>query len=210
LLALVTGLLVWLTRGRSTWLIVLLPALTMIALWHERLGVARERRELLAAALTDPLTGLDNRRSLFARAEYEMIRHLRDRRSFALVMVDLDGFKALNDRFGHDAGDELLCDVADALIRWLRAQDTVARLGGDEFCVLAPETDRDGTPPLAARITQAVGQASAGVEALRASVGIALFPQDGESVERLMHVADQRLFAAKRARRDRARERRAA
>lgn len=100
--------------------------------------------------------------------------------------------------------------MAAGLGRAVRDQDTVARVGGDEFCVLAPETDRAGTPPLATRITQAVGQASAGVEALRASVGIALFPQDGDSVERLMHVADQRLFAAKRARRDRARERRAA
>lgn len=199
-----------LTRGHGLWLTVLMPALAVTAVLLERIGVQRERDELLAAALSDPLTGLDNRRSLLARADYEIVRHLRDRRSFAVVMVDLDGFKALNDRFGHDAGDELLCEVADALIAGLRAQDTVARLGGDEFCVLAPETDRVGTPPLAARITQAVTQASAGVEALRASVGIALFPQDGHSVAQLMHVADQRLFAAKRAGRERARQRRAA
>lgn len=189
---------------------VLMPTLAVAALLHERVGVQRERDVLLAAALSDPLTGLDNRRSLLDKADYEIVRHLRERRSFALVMIDLDGFKALNDRFGHDAGDELLCDVADALISGLRAQDTVARLGGDEFCVLAPQTDRAGTPPLGARITRAIAQASAGVETVRASVGVALFPVDGRSVEELMRVADQRLFAAKRARRPALRDRRAA
>jgi diguanylate cyclase (GGDEF)-like protein len=188
------------THGQALWLVILTPGVAVIAMLHERVRLERERDELLAAALSDPLTGLDNRRSLLSRADYEIVRHLRDRRSFALVMIDLDGFKALNDRFGHDAGDELLCDVADALIAGLRAQDTVARLGGDEFCVLAPQTDRAGTPPLAARITRAVAQASAGVETVRASVGVALFPQDGRSVAELMRAADQRLFAAKRAR----------
>jgi diguanylate cyclase (GGDEF)-like protein len=205
-----TVLLVLLTRGHVVALAVLTPLLAVAALLLERLGVQRERDELLAAALSDPLTGLDNRRSLLARADYEIVRHLRDRRNFALVMIDLDGFKALNDRFGHDAGDELLCDVADALIGGLRAQDTVARLGGDEFCVLAPQTDRAGTLPLAGRISRAVAQASAGVETVEASVGIALFPQDGRAVSELMRAADQRLFAAKRARRERAAARRAA
>lgn len=210
LLALITVGLVLITRGHALWLAILMPAVAVVALLHERVGVQRERDELLAAALSDPLTGLDNRRSLLARADYEIVRHLRERRSFALVMVDLDGFKALNDRFGHDAGDELLCDVADALISGLRAQDTVARLGGDEFCVLAPQTDRAGTPPLAARITRAIAQASAGVETVRASVGVALFPQDGRTVPELMRAADQRLFAAKRARHGAVRGRRAA
>lgn len=209
-LALITVVLVLITRGHALWLAVLMPTLAVAALLQERIGVQRERDELLVAALSDPLTGLDNRRSLLDRADYEIVRHLRERRSFALVMIDLDGFKALNDRFGHDAGDELLCDVADALIAALRAQDTVARLGGDEFCVLAPQTDRPGSPQLATRIIRAVARASAGVEAVRASVGIALFPQDGRSVEELMRAADQRLFAAKRARRGGARSRRAA
>ncbi len=209
MLALVTAALVILTRGHSLWLVVLVPALSAVALARERAVLRRERRELLTAAFTDPLTGLENRRSLFSRAEYEIVRHLRERRSFALVMIDLDGFKTLNDRFGHDAGDELLCDVAESLVRALRAQDTVARLGGDEFCVLAPGTDPAGTSQLAARISRAVARGSAGVDLLRAGVGVALFPRDGDSVERLLHVADQRLFAAKRARPG-ARERRAA
>jgi diguanylate cyclase (GGDEF)-like protein len=201
-LALITMALVMLTRHHTLWLVVLMPALGVAAVLQERAGIQRERDELLRAALTDPLTGLDNRRSLLNRASYEIVRHLRGRRSFALVMLDLDGFKALNDRFGHDAGDELLCDVAEGLLAGLRAQDTVARLGGDEFCILAPDTDPSGVPPLSARITRAVAQASAGIEAVRASVGIAVFPQDGRSVDQLLRVADQRVFAAKRARRE--------
>lgn len=201
-LALMSVGLVVLTRHHTVWLVVLMPALALAAVLRERAGIQRERDELLRAALTDPLTGLDNRRSLLNRAGYEIVRHLRDRRGFALVMVDLDGFKALNDRFGHDAGDELLCDVADGMLEGLRAQDTVARLGGDEFCVLAPDTDPGGVSALAARITRAVAQASAGVETVQASVGIALFPRDGRSVDELLRTADQRLFAAKRARRE--------
>jgi diguanylate cyclase (GGDEF)-like protein len=149
-------------------------------------------------ALTDPLTGISNRRQLLARADYEIARHSRGRRNFALVMLDLDGFKLLNDRFGHAAGDELLCDVADALQHAVRGQDTVARIGGDEFCVLAPETDGPRTLPLAKRITAAVTDATTGVEALRASIGIAVFPDDGLSAQELLHAADERLLNAKR------------
>jgi diguanylate cyclase (GGDEF)-like protein len=171
----------------------------------------RERLErridaLRDVALTDPLTGIANRRSLLARADYEVARHTRGRRRFALVMIDLDGFKRLNDRFGHPAGDELLCDVADALRRAIRGQDTVARIGGDEFCVLAPETDVAGTAPLAKRIAAAVAGTATGVR-VRASIGIAVFPDDGRDVSSLLHAADERLLDAKRGR---ARERRKA
>ncbi|MGH2872430.1 MAG: GGDEF domain-containing protein, partial [Solirubrobacteraceae bacterium] len=151
---------------------------------RERLG--RERETMREFALRDAVTGIANRRSLLIRASYEVERHRRTRRSFALVMLDLDGFKRLNDRFGHGAGDEILRDVADALARALRAQDTVARLGGDEFCVLAPETDRAGTGPLAARIERAIAGATAGIDALSATVGISLFPGDGRTVAGLI------------------------
>ena len=149
-------------------------------------------------ALSDPLTGIANRRSLLWRADYEIARHSRAQRSFAVVMLDLDGFKLLNDRFGHAAGDDLLRGVAVALERSMRAQDTVARIGGDEFSVLAPETDEEGTPRLAARILQAVGDVTAGVETLHASLGIAIFPGDGTTAAALLHAADQRLLGSKR------------
>ncbi len=169
---------------------------TVLVAMRERLE--RERDAMRDFALSDPLTGIANRRSLLWRAEYEIARHTRARRRFALVMLDLDGFKLLNDRFGHPAGDDLLRDVAVALERSMRAQDTVARIGGDEFCVLAPETAAPGTDRLAARIAQAVGDVTVGVETVRASLGIAVFPDDGISATALLLAADQRLLSAKR------------
>jgi diguanylate cyclase (GGDEF)-like protein len=160
--------------------------------------MAREREALRSYALTDPLTEIANRRSLLARAEYEIERHRRAQRSFALVILDLDGFKRLNDRFGHPAGDSLLRDVADALQRAMRAQDTVARFGGDEFCVLAPETDEDGIYRLAGRIADAVDGVTVGLETVHASLGVALFPFDGSALADLLDAADQRLLDAKR------------
>jgi diguanylate cyclase (GGDEF)-like protein len=160
--------------------------------------MARERDALRGYALTDPLTEIANRRSLLARAEYEIERHRRARRSFALVILDLDGFKRLNDRFGHPAGDSLLRDVAAALERAMRAQDTVARFGGDEFCVLAPETDEDGVDRLASRIADAVDGVTVGLETVHASLGISVFPFDGSAVADLLDAADQRLLDAKR------------
>jgi diguanylate cyclase (GGDEF)-like protein len=194
----------------SPLLAVLVPAASVAIQISLRERLEREREALRDVALTDPLTGIANRRELLARAEYEIARHARGRHSFALVMLDLDGFKLLNDRFGHAAGDELLCDVASALLHAIRAQDTVARIGGDEFCVLAPETDAPRTLPLAKRITEAVTDATAGVETLRASIGIAVFPGDGESAPDLLHAADERLLAAKRDRNARRGRRRAA
>ncbi len=108
----------------------------------------RERDALANAAFSDPLTGVANRRLLMSTAEHEIARHRRADERFTLVMLDLDGFKLLNDRYGHAAGDQMLRDVAVGLSRALRSQDTVARLGGDEFCVIAPQT---GNPATAGR-----------------------------------------------------------
>ena len=128
-------------QGPSPALAILIPAASVAILLVVRERVERERNALRQTALTDPLTGLANRRSLLSRIDYEIARHTRSRGTFALIMLDLDGFKQLNDRFGHPTGDDLLRDVAIALKRAVRDQDTVARIGGDEFCVLAPETD---------------------------------------------------------------------
>ncbi len=179
-------------------LVLLVPAASVAVLVAVRERLGRERDALRRFALTDALTGIANRRSLLARVEYEIARHTRTRRTFALLMLDLDGFKVLNDRFGHAAGDDLLRDVAAAMRSAIRSQDTVARLGGDEFCVLAPETDLAGTGPLSARIAGAVSDVTAGIETLRASYGVALFPDDGASPASLLHAADQRLLDAKR------------
>jgi len=192
------------------WLVVLVPSASVSVLLIMRERLVRERDTLGDFALSDPLTQIANRRGLLAWADYEIARHTRARRSFALVMLDLDGFKLLNDRFGHAAGDDLLRDVATALRHSMRAQDTVARIGGDEFCVLAPETDEPGTNRLAARVANAVSEVTAGVETVHGSLGVAIFPVDGVNAAQLMHAADQRLLSAKRERRRGRARRRAA
>jgi diguanylate cyclase (GGDEF)-like protein len=194
----------------SPLLVVLVASASVTVLFVVRERLERERDELSGFALSDPLTNIANRRSLLARAEYEIARHTRARLSFAVVMLDLDGFKRLNDRFGHSAGDGLLCDVATALERSMRAQDTVARIGGDEFCVLAPETDKSGTQRLSVRIVQAVGAVTAGVESVRTSIGVAVFPDDGVTAEALLQAADQQLLRSKRERQRGRADRRAA
>lgn len=169
-----------------------------------------ERDVLRRHALSDQLTGIANRRLLFGRIQYEIERHARSGRSFALVMIDLDGFKRVNDRFGHGTGDDLLRDVAEALERTTRAQDTAARIGGDEFCVLAPETDGPGMQRLVDRMLEAVGRVQAGAERLGASAGLVLFPDDGTTADALLEAADRRLIDAKQGRRPELRRRRAA
>jgi diguanylate cyclase (GGDEF)-like protein len=186
-------------HGRpSIALLVLIAAASVAILLAVRERVGRERDALRTSALTDPLTGAANRRSLLARIDYEIARHGRSRRSFALLMLDLDGFKLLNDRFGHPAGDDLLREVAAALARVIRDQDTVARVGGDEFCVLAPETDEAGAQRLINRVETAVARVTAGADSLGASAGAAVFPGDGQTAERLLQAADQDLLQSKR------------
>ena len=119
-----------------------------------RARLERERDAMRRFALRDPLTGLANRRALDERLGYEIARHTRHGESFAVLALDLDGFKPVNDRFGHDAGDELLREAAAALVEVVRAQDTVVRLGGDEFCVLAPQTGQASADRLTARVRE--------------------------------------------------------
>jgi diguanylate cyclase (GGDEF)-like protein len=127
-----------------------------------------------------------------------MLRHARHERPLAAFALDLDGFKAINDRYGHAAGDEVLVEVARALTRTTRAQDTVVRVGGDEFCVLAPETDRYAATLLAERLRAGVAEAVVGIGPLRVSVGFALFPHDARGPQQLLAKADAAAIAAKR------------
>jgi diguanylate cyclase (GGDEF)-like protein len=185
-------------------------AASVVILVGARERLVAERDAARASARSDPLTGVANRRAILERIEYEIARHARTRRSFGVLVLDLDGFKLLNDRFGHLAGDDLLRDVAAALQGAIRDQDTLARMGGDEFCVLAPETSASGARTLTTRATDAVGRVAAGIDALGASAGAALFPADGRSAATLLQAADERLLEAKRRRHLPDRTRRAA
>jgi diguanylate cyclase (GGDEF)-like protein len=170
-----------------------------VAVLHAmRTRLEGEREAMRRSALRDPLTGLCNRRGLDERIAYEVLRHARERRRFAVIAIDLDGFKGVNDRFGHGAGDEVLRDVAGALAGAVREQDTVARLGGDEFCVLAPETDRGGAANLGVKLDRAIRRVTTGLEALSGSVGVAVFPDDGRDALSVLEAADDAQVDAKR------------
>lgn len=158
-------------------------------IWRHAEDAAEQLDEL---AQRDPLTGLGNRRMLDDRLEYELVRHTRSGGEMTLVVLDLNGFKAINDTLGHTAGDDLLRDVALALAGAVRAQDTVARPGGDEFCLIAPDTGEDAAPVLVDHIRGALGRLSAGGRPLEAGIGFAVFPQDGRRARQLFDAADAR------------------
>jgi diguanylate cyclase (GGDEF)-like protein len=184
--------------------LVLGPAALALCAPAGALAVSARRRAgrraagLLHLAHLDALTGLGNARLLRSRLGYEIARHHRHRRPMALLVLDLDGFKAVNDRFGHPAGDELLREVARRLVRTVREGDTVIRQGGDEFCVLAPETGLRDAERLCARVDDAVRAAAGGLEGVSASIGYAVFPEEGATAESLLARADAAALDAKR------------
>ena len=150
----------------------------------------------------DPLTGLANRLVLFARLEHSLETARRDRKSLALLMLDLDRFKDVNDSYGHLAGDELLQLVAQRLTSRLRGIDTVTRLGGDEFALLLEDLSHPQDAALvAAEIIEALSEPwrlSMGVEVrIGTSIGISLSPQHGKTSAELMQQADAALYLAK-------------
>jgi len=154
----------------------------------------RQHRALATVSRTDPLTGCLNRRGFQERAAAEIEGMRRSGRSGAILVLDIDHFKPVNDRFGHAAGDELLCWVSNTLQDAVRAADAVGRLGGDEFAVLFPEIEGDQARASAERIAVALA------ERAPASLGVAIFPVDGESLDDLTRTADLRLYASRRGR----------
>lgn len=157
-------------------------------------------------ASTDPLTGLPNRLRFFAVAEAEVRRSRRSGKPLAVLMVDLDHFKAVNDRYGHDVGDATLRSFARVARATVRDQDTIARLGGEEFACLLPETDRAGALVLAERLRRAVEGATA-VEKLDVrltiSIGVSALDPGEAGLDAALKRADVALYAAKRAGRNR-------
>ena len=149
----------------------------------------------------DALTGLPNRRLFEDRLQSAIASALRHGERFALMLVDLDRFKGVNDRFGHLAGDALLVEVGRRLQRCVRASDTVARLGGDEFAVILGEVGgREDAVEVAARICASMAEPfelGEGVAQIGASVGIALGPQDDADAEELQRRADAALYTVK-------------
>ena len=158
-------------------------------------------------ALTDPMTGLPNARSLQMQFEKEAARAERSGSSFQVLMLDLDGFKAVNDTFGHKAGDRLLKGVAKAMSGQLRDYDFLARYAGDEFVAIIPETETREVSELCRRLEKAVGDFQLPIsEDNYARVGVSLgaagFPQAGITFDQIVSAADRAMYRVKSVRRE--------
>lgn len=159
-------------------------------------------RALESLALHDALTGLPNRRLLMDRLSLAIAHARRNKGTMAVLYLDLDGFKQINDTLGHDAGDTLLKTVATRLVGVVRQEDTVARLGGDEFVIaLSVLSHADCVAKLVSKVIQAVSQPysiQGGSVSITTSVGVSIYPLHGDDVETLLKSADLALYEAKR------------
>jgi diguanylate cyclase (GGDEF)-like protein len=172
-----------------------------VRLLHE---AARNHGKMLESlALNDPLTGLANRRLLTDRMAMALVHARRNSSAMAVVYLDLDGFKQINDTLGHGAGDILLKMVAERLLATVRAEDTVARLGGDEFTLaLWHVSGSDYAATVAARAIAALAKPydiEGHIVTITASAGVSIYPDHGEDEEALMKSADLALYEAKAA-----------
>ena len=159
--------------------------------------------ELEQLSVTDPLTGVDNRRRMMESLQNEVLRSRRLEQLFSVVMVDVDHFKSYNDQHGHQAGDEALKRVATVLRGAMRDVDSLARYGGEEFFLLMPATTADAAADLAKRVRTQLAKHSPPAGPITLSFGVASYPGNGLNGEALIGAADEALYEAKRTGRDR-------
>jgi len=169
---------------------------------HEALlaYVTRLTATLTAQARSDGLTGVANRRAFDERLAEECARGARYQQACALVLLDIDGLKAINDTQGHAGGDRALTTLAGLLQGQARGIDLVARIDGDEFALVLPEADRGGAETLVRRLRQVLTREAVGDHALSCSAGIAVYPEDGGDAAALLCHADHDLYGDKRRR----------
>jgi len=184
---------VWLLAAR-TWLL-------QRAVVRRTAALRRSRERLRQLATTDELTGLYNRRFFLSRWEWECERAKRYRRPLACLMIDVNGFKQVNDRLGHPAGDLVLKQVAQELKTLLRQSDILARFGGDEFIAALPETSLAQATSVAEKLRQVTipvaAGAAKGVGAVTLSVGLSRVVEADKSPQEILEAADQSLYASK-------------
>jgi diguanylate cyclase (GGDEF)-like protein len=160
---------------------------------EEQLRTEEQVRQLAA---TDPLTGLANYRRLLQIVEAEIIRSDRTERPFAVLLLDLDGLKRINDSYGHLVGSRALCRLAEVIRSFSRATDTAARYGGDEFALVLPEAGATAAEQVTRRICNRLA-GDTELPALSVSVGAAVFPEHGNTIEALLREADAALYRMK-------------
>ena len=181
------------------------PVLEEISRLYEREKERNEELEqsvtqLQALSVTDWLTGLKNHGYFFDRLGEELERARRYDRPLAVVMADIDDFKAVNDNYGHSTGDSVLRNMGEAFRRQIREVDIACRVGGEEFGIIMPETDADGAIQAAERIRVAVADhPMPGVGQVTVSLGVSVFPHDAQTAKDAVEAADRALYSAKRA-----------
>lgn len=151
-------------------------------------------------AFIDPLTNLCNRQMVDKRLKQEINRCSHESTNFSLLFIDLDGFKQINDQYGHDVGDQVLKSIAQLLNNTVRESDVVGRLGGDEFLVICPHSNAKGVEELASKLIERIcslTNVDKCVISIGASIGIATYPEDGETAQVLRKNADKAMYAAK-------------
>ena len=160
------------------------------------------RLELMQLAMTDPLTGLFNRRHFFERAEIEFQRAKRHEHNISFLLMDIDGFKAINDKYGHDAGDAVMQHLSSILPGEVRVFDLVARFGGDEFIVMLVNVHEELAYEVAERIRATVADTPVVFDSqrfdIRLSLGIASYNARDEDLKSILKRADNALYCAKR------------
>lgn len=154
--------------------------------------------DLAEAALRDGATGLFGASAFRILLDQEIARARRFDENLSLLMLDLDDFKSVNDRFGHPTGDRVLTEVGRTLQTTLRASDVIARVGGEEFAALLPRTAPSQLDPLVERLREAIAAPRPGLPRITASIGIATLPEHASAADELVERADAALYAAKR------------
>jgi diguanylate cyclase (GGDEF)-like protein len=171
-------------------------AITSLAVAAEVSKHKRADERVRRLVVTDPLTGLANYRQLLDVLDSEIKRYRRYERSFAVLLLDLDGLKTINDTHGHLVGSRALCRLAEVLRAHCREVDTPARYGGDEFAVVFPETGSSQAQQIATRIRELIAS-DAECPSISVGVGSAVFPEDGETIDKLLSAADLALYGMK-------------
>jgi diguanylate cyclase (GGDEF)-like protein len=201
---LVLGMLAGLTLIGLIWLMAMRTWILQRAVVRRTAALRRTLTRVRQLAVTDELTGLFNRRYFLERWLWEYERARRYKRELSCLMIDVDGFKQVNDFLGHDSGDLALKHVAEELRRLLRQADILARFGGDEFIIALPETGHEQASAVAEKLRSVTIQGPwtdhPGVGAVRMSVGVGHLTDDVSS-QQIIQMADKELYASRRARR---------